>query len=196
MCANSEQTLNTFLLSVNQNIKNINDIQTFLTNTNNFINNANNTISIYTSSLSNLNKNLTSNYAYKSEVFYYTPKYSNNDKNNIITSFGTISNTGKLVKIYFFLNIYASICFGMTLNFEIMILNFNRGVIYTKYYDLSKYKYTGVFYNNDTCQFAEKLANPIQVYSGYTIGIKVFGSYTCTIETSNIQALLNIDTSI
>jgi len=190
LCNSSEKTLNAFFKSVNDNIVRINNIKTQLTNTYNFILNTNNTIAVYNNNLININKNLRNIPLYKSEVFYLTSSYDNyGGRNGIFTSFGTIQNSGKIVKIYLFLNIYFYGCFTPILEFAVMNSN-NTLTAFTKVFDMSNYS------GYCALQYSEKFINPIRVYSGYTVNIKIRGGFTCIIRTSNVQAQLEIDQTI
>jgi len=173
---NNLDTLNNVINNSNINKTNIN---TFLTN-------INNKITEYKNILENINKqNLTAS-LYKIEIITKYQTYTTTENSEYLI--GNIQNTGQLVKLYYFANVYSwQTCIASSTQFMFMIKSSSGTNKYIKKYDLSVSPYM-------TFEFFQNVN--IQVVAGDRVMIGITTSFLfCKVEVSNILAKIDIITS-
>ncbi len=186
--------MNGLLKTVNDNITIVTNI---INNTNSYIANVNTFLTSMDRMITNYNLMLVEIYArivtvskYKVEYFYRASVLNNWDADKVLTKIGTIVNTGNLVKLYFFANIYCwSTCIEKYTYFKVVVTKIDKTEVYS----------SGLFYitasPNMTLEFLSPPLN-ISVNAGYLVNILIAGSvYTsCSVESSNVQVKLDIVT--
>lgn len=187
VCNTTNTNLNNLLSEVQKNLDMINNIinssNINKNNINTFLTNINNKILEYKTILESINKQNLSASAYKIEVFTKYQIYTTTVNNEYLI--GTIQNTGQLVKLYYFANLYSwQTCTVSSTQFIFMIKSSSGTNKYVKKYDLLISPYMTIEFFQDV---------NIQVVAGDRVMIGLTTSFLfCKAEASDILAKLDI----
>lgn len=187
-CNTTKITLTNLSTTSSTNITKINalitNIQSLIDNTTQFIANTNSEINTINTNMTSIYTSLTTLNKYNIEQFYY-PK---DNTSNI--SIGTIKNSGKLVRLYLFVNINSSLtCSSSSSYFTVSIQNQSGTSVYTKKNNVNSY-------GDMTIELLESVSS-IQVNSGFSVNVNYEGtSWSCGISSTNIQIQLEIDDNL
>ena len=190
ICNTTNTNLSNLLSEVQKNLDTLNNVinnsDINKTNINTFLTNINNKIGEYKNILESIRKQNLSASLYKIEVFTKYQTYSTTeDKEYLI---GNIQNTGQLVKLYYFANVYSwQTCIASSTQFMFMVKSSSGINKYIKKYDLKTSPYM-------TFEFFQNVN--IQVVTGDRVMVGITTSFLfCKVEASDILAKLDIITS-
>ena len=190
-CTSTQITLTNLITMVTTNIdtvkKLISTVTSEIDTVNSFITNTETTIAGFNNTLINIHAKLDVINRYTYEYFNRTKSYYSPTATSFLT-IGTIKNTGKLVRVYLFANMYSWYTCPKNTYFNLSIKNYKTSdVTYNK----------KILVTNSTGMTLEFLSSDLSLYvnSGDTVNISVIGSsLTCAVSSSNIQLKLDIST--
>jgi len=192
-CNNIITQINNLETTNNTNFNNINNL---INNTNTVINNSTTSISTFQSQIKSItsnNKIIKNNLdrilAYKVQRFSYLNVYNNWYNTSTPYFLGYITGKGILKKIYFFVNIYSwNTCIASETYFRILVKNEKTNVIL---YD----KNISIVDSPDmTIEILDDLNVSVDQYCSVNFAISGSFYLTCSVESSNLQIQVNVDT--
>ena len=187
ICNTSDTNLNNLLYDVQTKLDNldniINNSDIDKTDFSTFLTNINSKILEYKNILDSINKQNLSVSLYKIEIFTYFGNYTTTSDTEYLL--GTIKNTGKLVKLYYFANTYSwQTCIASSTEFIFIIKSSSGLVKYSKNYNLTVSPYM-------TFENLQNVNIPVVTGDIILLGISTSILF-CKVEISDIIAKLDI----
>jgi hypothetical protein len=187
ICNTTNTNLSNLLGEVQKNLDTLNNVinnsNINKININTFLTNINNKIGEYKNILESINTQNLSASLYKIEIITKYQTYSTTEDKEYLL--GTIQNTGRLVKLYYFANVYSwQTCIASSTQFIFMIKSSSGINKYIKKYNLNTSPYI-------TFEFFQNV--DIQVVTGDRVMVGITTSFIfCKVEASDILSKLDI----